>query len=810
MSLLQNSNAISAAGGYDITDSLRIRQSASGYLERTPTTSGSTTTATWSFWIKLADISGTTNTCIFEQGATANNRVSIYYRPNLGTYNYTFQFFYAVGASYTQIIPNAKFRDPSAWYHVVVVLDTTNATANDRMRMYVNGEQITSFELDNRSSVTQNQTTQLNTTDTVRIGSSSFSVANPLDAYLSEFNFVDGQALTASDFGETNADGVWSPKKYTGTYGTNGFYLNFSDGTSTTTLGYDYSGNSNNWTTNNVSLTAGSTYDLMSDTPSLADEDTSNFATLNPNDKKSTLTLSEGNLRATGANASYNNAYSTMQVPKDTKIYFEVTVVNSLAGGNNLAFYLDSVVDWSRVGNNAGSWGLDVGVASTYYTSLNGTSSNTGISISNGHVTQMAIDQASGKIWLGINNTWLSSGNPSTGANPIGTISTTADYYIRALCYNSGSIAFNFGQRPFAYTPPTGYKKLNTYNLPDSSITDGSQYMNPVTWTGDGSTTRDITGFGFTPDLVWTKKRSATGNNYLFDSIRGNNKVLISDLTNAELVPSSFTGGGPNGIIEDGFDIISGTSNADNINANGATFVGWGWRGSDSTAVSNTDGTITSTVSANTTSGFSVVTYTGNGSSGTVGHGLGSAPTVYIIKNRSASANWIYFTTQIDGSVDFLSLNTTGAKFNASEPAPTSSIFTLGSSATTVNASGNNYVAYCFAEVEGFSKFGSYTGNGSTDGTFVYTGFRPAFILYKRSDTTANWRIQDTARDTNNDGGSIELFPHLSNAESSSARFDILSNGFKAITTSADTNASGGTYIYMAFAENPFKNSLGR
>jgi hypothetical protein len=269
---------------------------------------------------------------------------------------------------------------------------------------------------------------------------------------------------TSVTFTDTGFD-VDSALGYNGS-GREFIYMAFAD-TRDTAFWRDKSGTDNDWTLNaiNYAASAETTYDLMYDVPTLTSPDKSNFAVLNPLNKTSNLTLTEANLKATGASSAYNNVYSTFMIPKDVKTYFEVTVVNSLGGGNNLAFYLDSVIDLSRVGAPSGAYGIDFGVTSTYYTYLNGSSTNTGISISNGHTLQMAIDQASGKMWIGINNTWLSSGNPSTGDNSIATISTTTDYFIRALCYSSGSMAFNFGQRPFAYTPPSGYKKLNTYNL---------------------------------------------------------------------------------------------------------------------------------------------------------------------------------------------------------------------------------------------------------------------------------------------------------------------------------------------------------
>ena len=224
---------------------------------------------------------------------------------------------------------------------------------------------------------------------------------------------------------------------------------------------------------------------------------------------------------------------------------------------------------------------------------------------------------------------------------------------------------------------------------------------------------------------------------------------------------------------------------------------------------SNFSGTIQSNISPNTTSGLSVVSYTGTGSAGSIGHGLGVTPKIMITKSRSGSRNWITYTTAIDGSMDYLYLNLTDAKGNSSASVPTSSIVNLTSGAEA-NASSENFIMYCFNDVQGFSKIGSYTGNGNADGTFIYTGFKPAFVMLKRTDSTASWYIYDNKRDVFN-AMTRNLFPNESSVEDNNTNnnFDFLSNGFKIRTVSGARNASGGTYIYMAFAENPFTSSAG-
>jgi hypothetical protein len=313
------------------------------------------------------------------------------------------------------------------------------------------------------------------------------------------------------------------------------------------------------------------------------------------------------------------------------------------------------------------------------------------------------------------------------------------------------------------------------------------------------------------PDLVWVKVRSQADQNVLCDSVRGVTRRLYSNLTNAEDAT-----GGLVSINSSGF-VLGDAATSQSMNNSGQTYVAWQWKANGTPAVTNTAGSITSTVSASTTSGFSVVTYTGTGANATVGHGLGVAPRMIIFKRRSATANWAVYHASI-GNTGALALDltiatdTNVAYFN--NTSPTSSVFTVGTG-NSLNASTSTYVAYCFAEIAGFSKFGSYTGNGSSSGPFVYLGFRPEFIMIKRTDTTASWLVVDAARSPDNtsvNGGMKNvLFPNSSNAEDTGADIcDGLSNGFRFYQGAASFNANGGTYIYMAFAQNPFKNSLAR
>jgi hypothetical protein len=331
-----------------------------------------------------------------------------------------------------------------------------------------------------------------------------------------------------------------------------------------------------------------------------------------------------------------------------------------------------------------------------------------------------------------------------------------------------------------------------------TDIDKPSDYFNTVLYTGNATNPKAITGVGFQPDWVWIKDRDNTFNHQVHDVVRGADQGLLPNTTNAEADYNSFVS-----FDSDGFSVTG----ANGTNTNSADLVAWNWLGANGTS-SNTDGSITSTVSANTTSGFSIVSWTGNGSTTTVGHGLGVTPKLYITKDRTnGSTNWHYHTTQIDGGMDFAFLNQTNAFSSSSLSAPSSTLITVGG---TINTSSANFISYVFAEKKGYSKFGSYTGNGNADGAFVYTGFKPAFLLMKRTDSISQWRMWDNKRDTFNVADQA-LLPNNSTAtqENANQNVDLLSNGFKWRASYVDTNASGGTFIYMCFAEAPFTTSTG-
>lgn len=806
-----------SAGGYSIARSVRLRSSATAYFNRTAGSAATDGTKwTISCWVKRG---------ILDSGASllytlmsAEPAATTY----LSFYQDTIYFQINDGGAGRVLQTTQVFRDPSAWYHCVFVWDRGAATASQKMRLYINGAEVTSFSTDNRSSISGSASPGILTQSVLNtIGRRAGASADYYDGYITEFNAIDGQALTPSSFGETDSiTGVWKPKAYSGTYGTNGFELNFSDNSNNTatTIGKDYSGNGNNWTPNNISVTAGATYDSMTDVPTLTSATAANYCTFNPlyivqGNSNANSTWSDGNLKFTNGSTANVTSMPTMALPTSGKWYWEITVPTFGSGSNPIV----GICDYTGLASGLGGW---------WYRSdgnkydQSATAFSYGASWTAGTVISVAVDMDAATLTFykngvsqGVAWTSITTGVSGTLLYPFVRVNATGDVYTA-----------NFGQQGFSYTPPTGFVALNTYNLPASTITNGAAYMAATTYTGAGGTqsvTNTVNGVSFQPDFVWGKARSVTYSNALFDSVRGfgSAKGLLSNATQAEGTTSAQYGYVSTN-TSTGFTATGGTDGSNpnaSLNESGVTYVAWQWK-AGGTAVSNTAGSITSTVSVGATQGFSVVTYTGTGANATVGHGLGVAPNMVIVKCRSnASTNWTVYHTSL-GNTGYIYLNLTNAAGTGysgfwNSTSPTSSVFSLGSDVDGyVNGSGRTNVAYCFASVAGFSSVGSYTGNGSTDGPMIYLGFKPRWFMSKRSDTAGNdWVIMDTSRDTYN-VAQKQLYADLSNAEEVNSVYDtdFLSNGLKIRTSTASRNASGGTYIYMAFAEVGFKSALAR
>ena len=779
-----------------ISRSLRFNSADVAYLNRTPASAGNLKTWTISLWVKLGVLD--TNRVLFSAISGSNEHTLYFNSSNIIDW-YDYPGSYVGRLQTTQV-----FRDPSSWYHIVATWDSSN-----RMRLYVNGSEVTTFNIDTNPPL--NTDSIWNTAIQHRLGGYAYSNIT-WNGLATEINFIDGLALTPASFGQTNpATGVWEPRQYTGPYGTNGFYLNFSDnsGTTSTTLGKDYSGRGNNWTPNNFSVTAGAGNDSLLDTPTPYGTDTGaggevrgNYCTANPLDiypKSGTWTVSNGNLDLSLSGAVWDAIRGTTGVTSG-KWYWEITAT----GINNTNSY-------AMVGIQKGAGGNWQDPFAYVYYSLNGQKYNNGSGAAYGNswttndVIGVAFDADAGEIKFYKNNTVQNSGTAAfTGL-------TSGPYTPVIMLNGTGSAATvtcNFGQRPFAYTAPSGFKALCTTNLPTPTIgatatTRADDYFDIALYTASGFVNTTVSSLGFQPDLVWLKARDAAFDNGLYDAVRGVQKELISNTTAAETTQST----GITAFNSNGYSVGTRFSSA--------SYASWCWK-ANGAGSSNTQGTITSTVSANTTAGFSIVTYTGTGANATVGHGLGVAPSMIIIKNRTGSgvsSGWGVYHTSI-GNTKYLALEQTAAAGTSSalwnNTSPTSTVFSLGNE-QWVNTNGGSHVAYCFAPVAGYSAFGSYTGNGSTDGPFIYTGFRPAWIMIKISSSTSGWYIFDVKRNTYNALTSI-LAANTSGAEATDPgyAYDFVSNGFKLRNSGGSFNLNGDTYIYAAFAEFPFKYTLAR
>jgi hypothetical protein len=1009
-----------STGGYDIDNSLRFNDNDSANLVRTPSGTGNRKTWTWSAWIKRGNLFSSASYQTFFTAHTGSD----YEHMSLGADDLI--YFYVGGEAY-QLKPSMRFRDPSAWYHVIFHLDTTQAIASNRMKFYINGEEVTSFQTATYPPQDW-ECAAVNVSGVWHALGKYYSSGEEYDGYLAEVNFIDGQALTPSDFGETGDYGEWKPIEYAGTYGTNGFYLPFSntgdkqtltvnstvthsttsskigsssikfnnsgylypsnlsafdfsgggdltiefwfnkigtssgshhhmygfdsgtdgyiayrdqgsddwqwnlgsqslyasqvpsvgtwyhlavvrdgsnyrmyiDGVQSTSaavsttmglptdlrfgrgvatwaaqyanmyidefrvsnncrypsgttftpsttaftddantlllihsdttngsttftdssgvvggLGNDASSNTNNWTPNNLAST-----DQMLDTP------TNNFATLNPlrTQEGYTSTFSEGNLKVSAGR--YYGGSSTIAM--DTGKWYGEFLLTDATGNGYLGIVPTSTraedVIFDNVAYAYAGWNGS--------TRDHGTYRSFGDSYTTGDLISIAVDMDNSNVYFAKNGTWQASGDPTSGASGTGAsnnsdiVTDTYEFLLGdAAGASSGSWVANFGQDSsfagnvtvgtetddngygsFKYDVPDGFLALCTKNLPDPAVIP-SEHFNTVLYTANESTL-SVTGVGFQPDFVWIKSRASTRPHTLFDVIRGVTKELFTNQTSSEeTYTASLTAFDSDGFsLGDHWDTNEGTNN----------HVAWNWK-ANGTGASNTNGTINTTAtSANTDAGFSISTYTGNGTAGaTVGHGLSSKPDMMIVKKRSASPsaeNWTVYHTSL-GATKGTYLNLTSTPYTLdiywNNTEPTNNVFSIGDW-DGINTSGEPYVAYCFHSVDGYSKVGSFEGNASTSGNFIYTGFTPALVILHNVGDGGGWPMMDNARGDYNSaeaGGGHELLrTNSSGIEGDSGRVDLLSNGFRPTVNYGEMNAAF-TYVYIAFAESPFKHT---
>ena len=877
---------------YTVDRSLRFDPNDT-YMERT-SSGGNRKTFTISFWFKLGilkEYTGWDGRTIFGAGGggagSSATNISLladaYGGPRL---DFLSMLGAASGSNYIRLTTNGFIRDPSAWYHVVVKVDTPQGNSPNRAKMYINGDEVSDWY--NYDQPDQNADTYMNVADKHGIGANRTwanqnTKYNYFGGYIAEFHFLDGTAYDASYFGETDSKtGQWIPKEYTGgNYGTNGFYLKFADnsGTTATTLGKDSSGNSNNYTPYGFSVAAGTGNDSLEDTP------TNNFCTLNPLDKTNGASLREGAL--TLYTDSNDQAVTGTFAVNSGKWYWEVDMNttepeigiahhNMPLSGKSISTGTDGQIAFIVAGADGNSNFLRVD---------GNTQSGTGITAQSGPGTiGIALDADNKKIWFtNTSGSFFNSGNPATGANAAVDFSSTGPNYPTGFVTPFVSIyqgagnttSINFGQRAFSYTAPTGFKKLNSANLPDPTIVLPDKHFDLLLYTGtDSAASRTLTGLNFSPDWVWQKRRNGTNWNTLHDTVRGVGKTLYSNDTSVDTTNNQY--GYISAFTSDGFTWSPGRTNNSDGNETNGTFVSWCWNAGDTdsktytvtvvsdsgnkyrfdsfgtsavtldlaeggtytfnypsahplrfsttsdgthgggseytTGVStygnsisitvaasaptlyyyctqhsgmggqvntnstlgssNFDGSVQSLVKANTTSGFSIISYAGNQSSAyTIGHGLGVAPNIIITKSRTDSVNWGVYYDILGVNTNWAVLNSGDAQGNNDNAEMSGKYAILNNSTVQLSYNayadtGSSMIMYAFSEVAGYSKFGSYTGNGSTDGPFVFTGFRPAWIMYKcSSHSTDGWYIQDSTRSPHN-VTEVSLRANASNAES--------------------------------------------
>ena len=795
-----------ALGGTDIQRSLRFNDDDGAFLSRTPSSAGNRKTWTWSAWIKRANIGS--RQILFSADDNATH--ATYFLLELQSDDNLRCLAGQETASATCVKETAAvIRDTTSWYHLVFKFDAANTSAV----WYINGQEITDL---NSSTDPSNQDFQVNATTQHFLGRFGSSLGTSyFDGYMAEVNFVDGYAYDASYFGFTDSQtGIWLPKRYEGAYGTNGFYLDFSDNSSTTTLGIDKSPNGNDFTLNNFSVSAGVDNDSFTYTPT--NQNFPTFESLYTSQQGGgSVTYSEGNLKiatsASGSNyARYPFAMSSPHLAVNSGKWYAEFKCNSTkcAFGVCNTGQLDSDMTNNPYGAAART--------SIIYTSegqLRGNNSdirNGNGSFTTNDIIGIALDLDNMKIYFHKNGTYINSGNPNTGANPDTVqdlqVNNSGGYIFQAGSDGQNNItaSANFGQHAFSYSIPTGYKTLTSNKLPDNvpSIINPKQNFAAITYTGAGSAT-NITGLLFEPGLIWCKSRTQAYSHYIFDKVRGfggnNLKPNSSDAEGSDATSISSTH--VSGFYIGAASGISDTYQAPNNN------VAWCWKAGGA-AVTNNDGNTTSQVSVNQEAGFSIVTYAGSGQPRTIGHGLGKKPAWIMTKSRDDTDNWMVWHQNIHTSNIgnySIPLNTTDGRDNASQywydTEPTSTVFTRGN-----YSEGDDMIAYCWAEIPGFSKFGQYKGNGNVDGAYVPLGFRPAWLMTRRIDSGDHWIIRDSARNTDNQVYSI-LNPNSNSVEFGSRghvqNVDFLANGFKITGTDSGHNGSTGTYIYIAFAEQP-------
>ena len=785
-----------------ITKSLMFDDGSNSYLSRTHSASNKKT-FTISVWVKRS---------IFSQYQRIFNAVDSGDNEHL-IFRDTNQLHFYSGDASADVKTNLEFENVTRWYHIVCRVDTTQSTASDRVRLYVDGTLQTNLATSTYPS--QDADTAFNGNVVHEIGRSNSS-SQYFDGYMAEFNFTDGQSYGPDTFGMTDTStGLWVPKSLSSiTYGTNGFRLQFANSAGQT-IGDDTSGNTNDWAISGIG-----TDHVVNDSPS---KNYPNYDTTQTVDGAGgVVVISEGSTRVDMDYGSSGNQYGMAIMHPSWavgtgKYYWEHKLISeSHPGGGIDNLSIPGIIDITRDPLLTSYIGHTSGITTFGYYTLSGyiladgsnySSTNYGVGGSKtrpaiGEVMNMALDMDNGAWYIGVEGTYMTGedgqvGDPTSGSARTGAIVKWDPKDTRKYVYGTSTLSgynavdeVNFGQEPLNNSIPTGYTEWNSDTVPEA---------------------RDLKPRS-KPDLVWIKNRDATDNHQWYDSTRGVTKMMASNTTDQEATDND----GLQKFLKEGFQV----DGDDKVNTNNESYVAWNWVANGGTEVANTDGsgaTLASTIQANQTAGFSIVQVTAPSSpSGTykIAHGLGAAPEFIIGKNRENSGgyNWSAFfagiTQDKSQAADyFLELNTTDAAAdNATvwgDVLPTSSVFTVGTGVPLL--ANEKTIFYCWTSIPGYSKIGRYTGNGNVDGPFVYTGFKPQWLMYKGSDAAAQWDIIDNSRSRHNPGITV-LSANLTNADRTPGSYtsiDFHANGFKVRANNDGINYANRYYQFLAIAEHP-------
>lgn len=771
-----------AESTFSVAKSCMFDYPSASYLTRTPGSAGNRRTWTMSAWLKVTRLPSTTGGgLVFYKAGSTEFRWS----------DSNDQMYLNDGSSFK--VSTGKLRDTTGWFHLCIIADTPQSTASDRFKVYINGVVPT---LTTDSAPAQNFDFDVNDTQAQEIGKEG---SNYWDGYMAEFHLIDGTAKVVGDFGETNDEGVWVPKKYTGGgYGTCGFHLDFADSAD---LGDDNSGEGNDWTPTNMAAAHQS-----SDSP------TNNHCTWNYNyDLESSITLSEGCQNFLNSAGSQDKALGTM-FPRHGKWYWEVKWVSGSSGGQVGLSQCDVGSNEDTGNNSSTGTGISLGYRShdgdTY---KNSTLTSFGASWAAGDIIGVAWDVGNGKIYFAKNNTWQNSGDPTSGATGTGaayTISSTVHGgggWGPAVC-NEGSSLYEarFDEAKWDYSAPSGYKALCTSNMDEPAVKDPSTNFQQITYSGTGSS--NARTFGGTsdmqPDILWIKTTNTSGSWAAFNPATGVQKyTMLNNRDNLVSDANSLTAFGSDGFTVGSASIVNDGSN---------TFIAMGWSAGNSGA-SNTDGSInTGSTYADQTAGISVGTYTGTGSVATVGHGLGATPDFVLGMSQSygdhkLGVNWQTGVTQFSEKIVLDKIDDAFTASTNCITAASSTTFTIGTE-RGLNENTETFQYYAFREIEGFSKFGTFIGNADAAGPFCYCGFTPAMVIIKadKGGGSVPWVLFSRANNAYLPAVNF-LYPNDSNEvyTTNDTTIDFLSNGFKIKGNDDRINDSGQALIYMAFAENP-------